>query len=221
MVSPSFSATTGHDRHLIIGKNCRFLQGPGTSPQSIQRLRQALKQGLPSVELLLNYKADGTPFYCLLSIIPLFDEKGFLSYYIGGQINVTDELRNNQLMALISQTNAPPEKITSADFELPAGAPANHAKFEKLAAINPRLLDKLSSSNDTHDSKDTLGSKPKKLHKSEFNGSTLHESLSAFQSTYSRLHGQLTYYGDIYGEAHMFKKASRSIVFITPEALDF
>ncbi|KAA1103657.1 hypothetical protein PGTUg99_005958 [Puccinia graminis f. sp. tritici] len=234
MVSLSFSATTGHDRHLIIGKNCRFLQGPGTSPQSIQRLRQALKQGLPSVELLLNYKADGTPFYCLLSIIPLFDEKGFLSYYIGGQINVTDELRNNQLMALISQTNAPPEKITSADFELPAGAPANHAKFEKLAAINPRLLDKLSSSNDTHDSKDTLGSKPKSStsfpfnwfsskikqekimqdieftkpdDRSEFNGSTLHESLSAFQSTYSRL--------------ILFKKASRSIVFITPEALDF
>jgi hypothetical protein len=58
---------------------CLRILGPGTSPQSIQRLRQALKQGLPCVELLLNYKADGTPFYCLLSIIPLFDEKGFLS----------------------------------------------------------------------------------------------------------------------------------------------
>jgi hypothetical protein len=127
-------------------------------------------------------------------------------------------------MALISQTNAPPEKITSADFELPARAQATHAKFEKLAAINPRLLDKLSSNNDAHDSKDTLSSKPKSSisfpfnwfsskireekimqdieftkpdDRSEFNGSTLHESLSAFQSTYSRvsrISNQLLYY---------------------------
>ncbi|KAA1063791.1 hypothetical protein PGTUg99_004215 [Puccinia graminis f. sp. tritici] len=234
MVSPSFSATTGHDRNSIIGMNCRFLQGPGTSPQSIQRLRQALKQGLPCVELLLNYKADGTPFYCLLSIIPLFDEKGFLSYYIGGQINVTDELRNNQIMALISQTNSSPVEITSSNFKLPARTPANHPRFKKLAAINPRLLNKLSNNNDVHASKETLSAKPKtsisfpfnwfsskvKQEKDiqdieftkpddrcEFNSSSLHESLSAFQSTYSRL--------------ILFNKSSRSIVFITPEALKF
>ncbi|OAV88684.1 hypothetical protein PTTG_08182 [Puccinia triticina 1-1 BBBD Race 1] len=101
MVSPSFSATTGHEKNSIIGMNCRFLQGPGTSPQSIQRLRQALKQGLPCVELLLNYKADGTPFYCLLSIIPLFDDRGYLSC---GQI-VRDILSNSLFASRVSNYN--------------------------------------------------------------------------------------------------------------------
>ncbi|WAR61253.1 hypothetical protein PtB15_13B506 [Puccinia triticina] len=234
MVSPSFSATTGHERNSIIGMNCRFLQGPGTSPQSIQRLRQALKQGLPCVELLLNYKADGTPFYCLLSIIPLFDGKGYLSYYIGGQINVTDELRNNQIMSLISQTNSAPEKITSADFQLPTRTLARQATSNKIATINPRLLNAQYGNLDSRASNLTLNAKaktPKPLSLSwfsskikpdknsedveftkpddrlEFKSSDLHQSLSAFQSTYSRL--------------ILFNKTTRSIVFVTPQALDF
>ncbi|KAI7941195.1 hypothetical protein MJO28_013480 [Puccinia striiformis f. sp. tritici] len=224
----------GHERNSIIGKNCRFLQGPGTSPQSIQRLRLALKQGLPCVELLLNYKADGTPFYCLLSIIPLFDEKGFLSYYIGGQINVTDELRNNEIMALISQTNSDPAEITSADFSRSPSTIADRRKSRKVATIDSALLNSLSSSMGSQASESTLGIKPKPSRnrslnwfsslmkqekenadvrftkpddRREFQGSTLRDSLSAFQSTYSRL--------------ILFNKSTRTIIFVTPAALNF
>ncbi|KNF04132.1 hypothetical protein PSTG_02836 [Puccinia striiformis f. sp. tritici PST-78] len=243
MVSPSFSpvlhrhsdaSKIGHERNSIIGKNCRFLQGPGTSPQSIQRLRLALKQGLPCVELLLNYKADGTPFYCLLSIIPLFDEKGFLSYYIGGQINVTDELRNNEIMALISQTNSDPAEITSADFSRSPSTIADRRKSRKVATIDSALLNSLSSSMGSQASESTLGIKPKPSRnrslnwfsslmkqekenvdvrftkpddRREFQGSTLRDSLSAFQSTYSRL--------------ILFNKSTRTIIFVTPAALNF
>lgn len=233
MVSPSFSATTGHERDSIIGKNCRFLQGPGTSPQSIQRLRIALMQGLPCVELLLNYKADGTPFYCLLSITPLFDEKGFLSYYIGGQINVTDELRNNQIMALISQTNSTHIGITSEDFKLPESESDSHVQSQKITVINPTLLRKTNSSTEARQVPHDACPKPfrnrsfnwfnfahkaqekamKELEftkpddRNEFKSSSLSESLSAFSSTYSRL--------------ILFNQANRSIVFVTPEALNF
>ncbi|KAI9606528.1 hypothetical protein H4Q26_006062 [Puccinia striiformis f. sp. tritici PST-130] len=244
MVSPSFSATTGkfvfillifqispvlhrhsdaskigHERNSIIGKNCRFLQGPGTSPQSIQRLRLALKQGLPCVELLLNYKADGTPFYCLLSIIPLFDEKD----YIGGQI-VRDSsyaplsqrhrrVTQQRIMALISQTNSDPAEITSADFSRSPSTIADRRKSRKVATIDSALLNSLSSSMGSQASESTLGIKPKPSRnrslnwfsslmkqekenvdvrftkpddRREFQGSTLRDSLSAFQSTYSR-----------------------------------
>lgn len=234
MVSPSFTATTGHDREAIIGKNCRFLQGPGTSPQSIQRLRVALQKGLPSVELLLNYKADGTPFYCLLSILPLFDENGVLCYYIGGQINVTDEMRNNQLMALISQSNNAPGEITSEDFQTPTSPTASYADSKQMATNNPLLLERSAGSVDSHQNSsidrtrsklpryisfDWLNFKnrhQKKIqevefikpdHRCEFNGPNLSGSLSAFQSTYSRL--------------ILFNQATRSIIFITPEALNF
>ncbi|CAH7685110.1 hypothetical protein BY996DRAFT_4592287, partial [Phakopsora pachyrhizi] len=89
LVSGGFTKVTGYSKKQIIGRNCRFLQGPGTAPQSVQRIRDGLNSGEGCTELLLNYRRDGTPFYCLLCIIPLRDATGSLVYFIGGQINVT------------------------------------------------------------------------------------------------------------------------------------
>ncbi|MBW0487470.1 hypothetical protein O181_027185 [Austropuccinia psidii MF-1] len=103
LVSPGFATTTGYQSHEIMGRNCRFLQGPGTSQKSVSRIRTALKNGESWVELLLNYRANGTPFYCLLSVLPLFDSAGILSYFVGAQVNVTDDLGTHKLSSLVSQ----------------------------------------------------------------------------------------------------------------------
>ncbi|KAG0142594.1 hypothetical protein CROQUDRAFT_662383 [Cronartium quercuum f. sp. fusiforme G11] len=104
MVSPGFIAITGYERTEILGRNCRFLQGPRTSATSIGRIRQALRSGKPCVELLLNYRRDGSPFYCLLNIIPLFDENAAVTYFIGGQVNVSGDLESSQkLWSLLLQ----------------------------------------------------------------------------------------------------------------------
>ncbi|PWN24420.1 hypothetical protein BDZ90DRAFT_208071, partial [Jaminaea rosea] len=88
LVSPGFVSTTGYNTKAIIGRNCRFLQGPSTAPESVQRIRDALNAGRSCTEVLLNYRRDGTPFFCLLSIIPLRDAAGQVCYFIGGQTNV-------------------------------------------------------------------------------------------------------------------------------------
>ena len=44
LVSDGFNAITGYPRSQIVGRNCRFLQGPGTSPESVQRIRDALNK---------------------------------------------------------------------------------------------------------------------------------------------------------------------------------
>lgn len=77
--SPGFAEVTGYESSSVIGRNCRFLQGPSTNPKSIARLRKALKAGEPCVELLLNYRSDGTPYQSLLTILPLFDRSGLLN----------------------------------------------------------------------------------------------------------------------------------------------
>ncbi|KAF8323018.1 hypothetical protein DL93DRAFT_2050103, partial [Clavulina sp. PMI_390] len=89
LASDGFTAVTGYSRSQIIGRNCRFLQGPGTAPESVQRIRDGLNDAEGCNELLLNYRKDGTPFFCLLCIIPLRDATGQLIYFIGGQTNVT------------------------------------------------------------------------------------------------------------------------------------
>ena len=64
----------------MIGRNCRFLQGPGTDPQAVQQIREALaaQPPRPATVTLLNYRrpdASGhsQPFYNCLHIAPLRD----------------------------------------------------------------------------------------------------------------------------------------------------
>ncbi|TIA88042.1 hypothetical protein E3P81_03670 [Wallemia ichthyophaga] len=112
MASDGFSKVTGYHHSTIIGRNCRFLQGPGTSPQSVQRIREALNNGVSITELLLNYRADGTPFFCLLNMIPLHDSQGQIAYFIGGQVNVTGILSSSKnLSFLLGTTNSDTQDI--------------------------------------------------------------------------------------------------------------
>jgi hypothetical protein len=63
LVSEAFCKMTGYRAEAILGRNCRFLQGPGTSPGSVQRIRQAIAAGEEHTELLLNYRSSGEPFW--------------------------------------------------------------------------------------------------------------------------------------------------------------
>lgn len=62
LVSDSFNAVTGYPRNQIVGRNCRFLQGPGTAPEAVQRIRDGLNSGEGCTELLLNYRAQSIQF---------------------------------------------------------------------------------------------------------------------------------------------------------------
>ncbi|RDW91912.1 hypothetical protein BP5796_01306 [Coleophoma crateriformis] len=87
--SNGFVAVTGYSRKDIIPRNCRFLQGSMTDPRSPKRLTQAIKNGDEIVELILNYRKNGDPFWNLLYVAPLYDEHGTIKFFLGGQINVS------------------------------------------------------------------------------------------------------------------------------------
>lgn len=73
----------------MIGRNCRFLQGPKTNPFAIERIRDKLEQGKEHYETFLNYRRDGSPFMNLLMCAPLMDYKGTVRYFLGAQIDVS------------------------------------------------------------------------------------------------------------------------------------
>ncbi|CAG7962645.1 unnamed protein product [Penicillium nalgiovense] len=87
--SEEFHSNTQYGMDYVLGRNCRFLQGPKTNPSSVRRIREALKAGRYHSELLLNYRRDGSPFMNLLQISPLCDNRGKLRYFIGAQIDVS------------------------------------------------------------------------------------------------------------------------------------
>lgn len=86
---------TGYSRRDIVPRNCRFLQGPKTERSSVTRLRKSIDNGEETVELLLNYRKDGSPFWNLLHVAPLRDEAGNIAFYLGGQVDCSTTIHGN------------------------------------------------------------------------------------------------------------------------------
>lgn len=91
-----FSRITGYSHEEILGKNCRFLQGPGTDPASLREIRSALEEHRDCTVELLNYRRDGTPFWNRLSITPVRDGQNGVSHHIAIISDLT-EWRETQL----------------------------------------------------------------------------------------------------------------------------
>ncbi|KAJ5334035.1 PAS-associated C-terminal [Penicillium brevicompactum] len=87
--SEEFHRTTQYGMDYVLGRNCRFLQGPKTNANSVRRLREAIHAGRHHSEMFLNYRRDGSPFMNLLQCAPLCDSHGRVKYFIGAQIDVS------------------------------------------------------------------------------------------------------------------------------------
>ncbi|KAI8281902.1 hypothetical protein K4K56_011538 [Colletotrichum sp. SAR 10_98] len=90
--SDAFVSLTGFSKIEALPRNCRFLQGGLTDQDTIKRIREAVVQEEESLELILNYRRDGTPFWNLLFTCPLTDSSRKVRYYLGGQVDVSDHV---------------------------------------------------------------------------------------------------------------------------------
>ena len=84
----AFIALTGYAREEIIGRNCRFLRGPGTEPAMTQILRDAIRESRPAMVEILNYKKGGIPFRNAVMVAPIFDDDGVARYFLGSQFEI-------------------------------------------------------------------------------------------------------------------------------------
>jgi len=98
----AFFDLTGYAEADIIGRNCRLLQGPDTDRATVAELRRAVEEERAVSVDLLNYKADGTPFWNALFFGPIFDQQGKLLYFFASQMDIT-ERHNNQESYLQAQ----------------------------------------------------------------------------------------------------------------------
>lgn len=100
----AFMALTGYGRDEIIGRNCRFLRGPGTDGASTDLIRDAIRANRPVLVELLNYRKDGTPFRNALMIAPIFGADGSVEWFLGSQMAVPDapDQRGEDAAALIA-----------------------------------------------------------------------------------------------------------------------
>ncbi|KAK5653910.1 hypothetical protein OQA88_7835 [Cercophora sp. LCS_1] len=130
---------TGYRRREIMYKNCRFLQGIYTDTETTHRIREAAALGRETVELIINHHKDGTPFWNLLFICPLF-ERGNLRYHLGAQINVSESMGTDYKdilrilnFSLPGEEFPPPSPLVLSTHERPvwrAPATANQERVQ-------------------------------------------------------------------------------------------
>jgi hypothetical protein len=120
------------------------------------------------VELLLNYRKNGDPFWNLLYVAPLLNERGEVSFFLGGQINCSttihsctdvlkvlsanddeldrfDELQRNKPRASsIKSRSSHQEKVRSSFYKsFRKYKVAARVKVRDEAGMEPELIDRL------------------------------------------------------------------------------
>ncbi len=129
-VNFGFEKLTGYKSEEVMGKNCRFLQGPDTDQATLERLRNAVDQKKECSVVIKNYRRNKKPFWNALSISPVFDAKGALIHFVGVQRDVTELRRAEE--ALIQRT----EELKRSNRELEEFAyVASHDLQEPLRKI--------------------------------------------------------------------------------------
>jgi len=117
-VNPAFERLTGFAAAEILGRNCRFMQGPLTDQADVARLRTAIARR-ERVELdLLNHRRDGTPFWNRLMVAPVFCRDGSLRYFVASQIDVTIE--RHRVLQLEKDRQALAEEVAQRDADIAA-----------------------------------------------------------------------------------------------------
>jgi PAS domain S-box-containing protein len=86
----SFLKLTGYTRLEVTGRNCRFLQGPGTDAEAVDRLRDAIRREVDIQVDLLNYRKDGSTFHNALYVGPVRDAAGRVVYFFASQLDVSE-----------------------------------------------------------------------------------------------------------------------------------
>nr|KYP58604.1 Phototropin-1 [Cajanus cajan] len=85
--SDSFLELTEYSREEILGRNCRFLQGPETDRATVRKIREAIDSQTEVTVQLINYTKSGKKFWNLFHLQPMRDQKGEVQYFIGVQLD--------------------------------------------------------------------------------------------------------------------------------------
>jgi PAS domain S-box-containing protein len=114
-VNKAFTAITGYGYDEVVGRNCRFLQGPDTDPAAKQSIRKALADERSCIVEILNYQKNGTPFWNRLSITPVRDDQERTTHFIGIQSDIT---RRRQAEDSLRAANAQLKRDLQAAAEI-------------------------------------------------------------------------------------------------------
>ncbi|QFS85451.1 MULTISPECIES: putative bifunctional diguanylate cyclase/phosphodiesterase [unclassified Marinobacter] len=126
-VNTAFERHTGFHLDAIAGKNPGdFLHGPDTDTETVRRIRQHLFRGEVFEEDILNYTADGTPYWVHTYCMPVGESEGVEPGFVVIQTNISD--RKNSERGL---------RIAASVFDRSHEAIVITDHFNRIIDVNP------------------------------------------------------------------------------------
>jgi len=115
-VNQSFCKTVGYSKSEVLGRNCRFLQGPETEVNAVAAISHAIRHGEDCFVRITNYRRNGQQFKNFLLMRSMTDAGGTTRYFVGVQKELTGSPRDAVTTTILSQLipslyvdpNAPP-----------------------------------------------------------------------------------------------------------------
>ncbi|KAH0379327.1 hypothetical protein KCU92_g8230, partial [Aureobasidium melanogenum] len=100
--SDNFERLTGYTRHMILGRNCRFLQSPDGNVEagvrrkyvdddSVLYLKNMINLRREAQISLINYRRGGQPFMNLLTMIPISWDTDQVKFFVGFQVDLVEQ----------------------------------------------------------------------------------------------------------------------------------
>lgn len=144
-VNDTFVELTGYTRDEILGRNCRFLQGPETDDNAVELMREAIDSREPVTVEVRNYRSDGEAFWNEVTIAPVHNDAGELTHFVGFQSDVTErkeaqlalQQRTTELEHLIDRLDGLLQDITEELMHATSRDESERAICERLVATEP------------------------------------------------------------------------------------
>lgn len=103
-VNEGFTHITGYTLEDVAGKvPGHILQGPGTDPETVERMSRKLAARESFTEEILNFTKDGIPYWIRLDVTPLFNDRNEPEGFISIQTDLTERKRAEERMSLLTQ----------------------------------------------------------------------------------------------------------------------
>lgn len=102
-VNQAFIKQTGYVEKDLIGQSPRILQGPKTDRNLLDNLKQTIYASKTFIGQTVNYRKDGSEYIVRWSINPIKDESGKIIGFISCQMEVSQQIKEHELMAILSE----------------------------------------------------------------------------------------------------------------------
>jgi PAS domain S-box-containing protein len=117
-VNRAFEDLTGYPEEEILGRNCRFLQGPETDRAVAAEVGRSIAARVDVSVESYNYRKDGSGFWNALYLSPVFSDAGDLLYFFGSQLDVTKRREAEGMLRRSRHLNALGSMATGMAHEL-------------------------------------------------------------------------------------------------------